>query len=173
MQIVACTYESHADAILEILNDVIAKSTALFDYRPRSPESMIEWFRLKRTHAYPVIGAVARDGALLGFATYGPFRPWPAYKYSIEHSVYVHHRHRGQGVGRALVKRLIELAEEQQYHTMIAGIDAANAASIGLHEKLGFVHAGTIEQAGFKFGRWLDLVLYQRLLVTPHEPLDG
>jgi L-amino acid N-acyltransferase len=173
MQIVACTYESHADSILAILNDVIATSTALFDYRPRSPESMIEWFRVKKTHAYPVIGAVADDGALLGFATYGPFRSWPAYKYSIEHSVYVHGEHRGRGVGRTLVVRLIEIAEQQQYHTMIAGIDAANAPSIALHEKLAFTHAGTIKQAGFKFGRWLDLAFYQRLLGTPHAPLDG
>jgi phosphinothricin acetyltransferase len=173
MQIVACTYESHANAILAILNEVIATSTALFDYRARSPESMIEWFRAKRTHAYPVIGAVAADGALHGFATYGPFRAWPAYKYSIEHSVYVHEQHRGEGVGRALVERLIQLAEEQQYHAMIAGIDAANAASIALHEKLGFVHAGTIKEAGFKFGRWLDLIFYQRLLRTPHTPVDG
>lgn len=173
MQIVVCTYESHANAILAILNDVIATSTALFDYEPRSPESMIEWFRVKRSHQYPVIGAVADDGALLGFATYGAFRQWPAYKYSIEHSVYVHKNHRGQGVGRALVLRLIALAEGEQFHALIAGIDAANAASIALHEKLGFVHAGTIREAGFKFGRWLDLVFYQRLLHTPHDPRDG
>jgi phosphinothricin acetyltransferase len=173
MQIVACTYEAHAEAILAILNDAIATSTALFDYEPRSPESMIEWFRAKRTHRYPVIGSVAADGALLGFATYGAFRAWPAYKYSIEHSVYVSERHRGRGVGRALVARLIELAEEQQYHALIGGIEAANSASIALHERLGFVHAGTIKEAGFKFGRWLDLAFYERLLATPRAPRDG
>lgn len=172
-EIVACSYEAHAGAILAILNDVIATSTALFDYRPRSAQSMIEWFRAKRTHGYPVIGAVAPDGTLLGFATYGAFRAWPAYKYSIEHSVYVHAKHRGAGVGLALVARLVELAEEQQYHALIAGIDASNATSIALHEKLGFVRAGTIKEAGFKFGRWLDLVFYQKLLQTPHEPRDG
>jgi L-amino acid N-acyltransferase len=173
MRIVACTYEAHAGPILAILNDVIATSTALFDYQPRSAESMIEWFRVKRAHAYPVIGAVATDGTLLGFATYGAFRAWPAYKYSIEHSVYVHAQHRGGGVGRALVVRLVELAEEQQYHAMIAGIDSSNAVSIALHEKLGFVRAGIIKEAGFKFGRWLDLVFYQRLLQTPRMPVDG
>ncbi len=173
MQIVPCTYDAHAVAILAILNDVIATSTALFDYEPRSPESMIEWFRAKKSHTYPVIGACGADGTLLGFATYGAFRGWPAYKYSIEHSVYVHRQHRGRGVGRALVSRLIELAEQQQYHTLIAGIDSANSASIALHEKLGFVEAGAIKEAGFKFGRWLDLVFYQRLLTTPHAPIDG
>ena len=173
MQIVPCTYDPHAAAILAILNDVIATSTALFDYEPRSPESMIEWFRAKKSHTYPVIGACRADGTLLGFATYGAFRGWPAYKYSIEHSVYVHRQHRGRGVGRALVSHLIQLAEQQQYHTLIAGIDSANSASIALHEKLGFVEAGAIKEAGFKFGRWLDLVFYQRLLTTPHAPIDG
>ena len=173
MQIVPCTYEAHAAAILAILNDVIATSTALFDYEPRSPESMIEWFRVKRSHAYPVIGAVGCGWRPARLRDLRPFPSWPAYKYSIEHSVYVHRQHRGQGVGRALVSRLIELAEQQQYHALIAGIDAANSASIALHETLGFVHAGTIRQAGFKFGGWLDLVFYQRLLATPHAPIDG
>jgi phosphinothricin acetyltransferase len=173
VRLVDCDYERHAGAILAILNDAIVTSTALFDYRPRSPESMVEWFRVKRAHAYPVVGAEADDGALLGFATYGPFRPWPAYKYSIEHSVYVRHDARRRGVGRALLVRLVELAERQHYHAMIAGIDGANAASIALHEQLGFTPAGRIAQAGFKFGRWLDLVFYQRLLATPMEPRDG
>jgi phosphinothricin acetyltransferase len=171
--IVPCTYEAHGAAILEILNDVIATSTALFDYRPRSAESMVEWFRSKRTHGFPVIGAVGADGDLLGFATYGPFRAFPAYKYTVEHSVYVDAAQRGAGVGRVLLARLVELAQEQQLHALIAGIDAANAPSIALHEKLGFSYAGTIKEAGFKFGRWLDLAFYQRLLATPHDPRDG
>jgi phosphinothricin acetyltransferase len=173
MRLIECTYESHANAILAILNDVIETSTALFDYRPRSPESMVDWFRLKRVHGYPVLGATDDAGALLGFATYGPFRPWPAYKYSIEHSVYVHRDRRGQGVGRTLLTRLVELAEQRQFHSMIAGIDAANAASCSLHETLGFVQVGRIRDAGFKFGRWLDLLFYQRVLATPAEPRDG
>jgi phosphinothricin acetyltransferase len=134
---------------------------------------MAPWFEAKRTGGFPVLGAVADDGRLLGFATYGTFRAWPAYKYTVEHSVYVHRDHRGQGVGLALMRRLIETAREQQLHVMVAGVDVTNAASIALHEKLGFRHAGTIEHAGFKFGRWLDLGFYQLLLDPPAHPVDG
>jgi phosphinothricin acetyltransferase len=172
MQFVACTHEAHAGAILEILNEAIANSTALYDYKPRPKESMVGWFKAKQTGRFPVIGAIA-DEELLGFASYGTFRAWPAYKYTVEHSVYVHRDHRGKGLGAALMKRLIDAAREQQYHVMIGGIDAANRASVQLHEKLGFVHAGTVRQAGYKFGRWLDLAFYQLLLETPERPVDG
>jgi len=173
MDIVACDHATHGAAILAILNDAIVTSTALFDYRPRPPESMLEWFRAKELRRFPVLGAVSDDGTLLGFATYGTFRAWPAYKYTIEHSVYVHREHRRKGIARALLARLIAVAEEQDHHVMVAGIDATNAASIALHEQLGFVHAGTIHHAGFKFGRWLDLAFYELRLQTPAAPVDG
>lgn len=173
MRIVSCTRGRHAAAILGILNDAIVSSTALYDYRPRPLESMTGWFEAKEAGNFPVIGAEDESGRLLGFATYGMFRNWPAYKYTIEHSVYVHQDCRGEGIGSALLQRLITLAEQQDYHLMIGGIDAANDASVALHEKLGFVHAGTIRQAGFKFGRWLDLAFYQLILKTPEHPADG
>jgi phosphinothricin acetyltransferase len=133
---------------------------------------MARWFAAKRAGGFPVLGAVD-DGRLLGFATYGTFRAWPAYKYSVEHSVYVHRDERGKGVGSALMHGLFAAAERQELHTLIAGIDADNRASIAFHEKLGFEHVGTVKQAGFKFGRWLDLAFYQRLLATPRHPVDG
>jgi L-amino acid N-acyltransferase len=173
MQFVACTCESHATPILEIFNEAIVNSTALYDYKPRAPESMAGWFKAKEAGRFPVIGAVADDAQLLGFASYGTFRAWPAYKYSIEHSVYVHKDQRGRGIGLALMRQLIAAAREQQYHVMVGGIDVVNGGSIALHRKLGFEHAGTIRQAGFKFGRWLDLAFYQLLLDTPAHPVDG
>jgi phosphinothricin acetyltransferase len=173
VKIVACYYEHHAAPILAILNHAIETSTALFDYKPRAPETMVEWFRAKAARQFPVLGAVADDGALMGFATYGTFRAWPAYKYTVEHSVYVHKDHRRKGVARALLTKLIAVAEEQDYHVMVAGIEAANAPSIALHIELGFAYAGTLHHAGFKFGRWLDLVLYERMLRTPAIPVDG
>jgi L-amino acid N-acyltransferase YncA len=172
MQFVDCTLEHHGDAILDILNDAIVHSTALYDYHPRPPESMVPWFAAKRAGRYPVVG-VLNGQELAGFASYGSFRAWPAYKYSVEHSVYVHRDHRGRGLGKALMTRLLDVAVEQQYHVMVGGIDVENAASIALHERLGFTHAGTIRQAGFKFGRWLDLGFYQRILPTPTSPIDG
>lgn len=171
--IVHCTFERHAGAILEIFNEAIVNSTALYDYNPRPPQSMVGWFDAKRAGGFPVIGAEDGEGMLLGFASYGTFRAWPAYKYSVEHSVYVHKDHRGRGLGRALMRELIAAARQNDLHAMMGGIDAANLGSIALHEQLGFKHVGTLPQVGFKFGRWLDLAFYQLLLDTPAHPIDG
>jgi phosphinothricin acetyltransferase len=173
MDLIECRPEKHSGAILDILNEAIAYSTALYDYRPRHPDSMIGWFNVKEAGRFPVLGLESGDGRLMGFATYGTFRAWPAYKYSIEHSVYVHKDHRSKGVGRTLMEGLIDIATKQQYHLMVAGIDVGNAASISLHQKLGFVYSGTIQQVGYKFGRWLDLAFYQLTLPTPVEPVEG
>ncbi len=173
MKFIACTPEAHAGAILDIFNEAIATSTALYDYQPRTLQSMQGWFQAKEAGGFPVIGAVDEGGTLLGFASYGTFRAWPAYKYSVEHSVYVHKDSRGQGLGPALMEQLILAARQQQLHVMIGAIDGANTASIALHEKLGFSHAGTVRQAGFKFGRWLDVAFYQLILETPAQPVDG
>ena len=173
MHLVDCTHAEHAGAILDILNEAIVNSTALYDYRPRPPESMDAWFATKRVAGYPVVGAMDDDGTLLGFASYGRFREREAYKYSMEHSVYVHRGHRGRGVGAALMRALIEAARLRGVHVLVGGIDLANAESIALHERFGFVHAGTIREAAFKFGRWLDLGFWQLVLDTPAQPVAG
>ena len=173
MKFIACTYEDHAAPILEIFNDAIANSTALYEYKPRTMETMQRWFKLKAEGNFPIIGAVDSANTLLGFASYGTFRAFPAFKYSVEHSVYVHAGHRGKGVGRALLLEIIDAARVQNLHLLIGGIDAENLASIALHESLGFSHSGTIKEAGFKFGRWLDLAFYQLKLETPAQPVDG
>lgn len=173
LNVVRCDFERHADAILAIFNEAIVNSTALYDYQPRTPQSMLPWFDAKRAGNFPVIGVEDADGGLLAFASYGTFRGWPAYKYTVEHSVYVHKDHRGQGLGRMVMRELIAAARRNDVHAMIGGIDATNAGSIALHERLGFKHAGTLPQVGFKFGRWLDLAFYQLLLDTPAHPCDG
>ncbi len=173
MKFIECTEEAHGMAIFDILNHAIVTSTALYDYHPRPSESMRAWFEAKRTGDYPVIGALDSNERLIGFASYGSFRPWPGYKYTVEHSIYVHHEHRRHGLGQELLKQVIQRAGEQGYHVLVGGIDAENHASIRLHEKLGFSHSGTIRQAGFKFGRWLDLAFYQLTLSTPSNPSDG
>ncbi|MDC8760913.1 GNAT family N-acetyltransferase [Janthinobacterium fluminis] len=173
MQLVMCTEERHAAAILAIFNDAIVNSTALYDYRPRAPETMGPWFAAKNGNNFPVIGYEDDDGRLVAFASYGAFRAFPAFKYSVEHSIYVHKDHRGAGLGRKLLEELIEVARARDVHTLVGAIDAANGGSIALHTQLGFQHAGTIRQAGFKFGRWLDLAFYQLTLETPLHPVDG
>lgn len=173
MNLVVCEAGRHSAAILAIFNDAIANSTALYDYRPRVADNMVTWFAAKAQGNYPVIGIESDAGELMGFASYGPFRAWPAYKYTVEHSIYVDNRFRGRGLGRALLKAAIDAAEKQDYHVMVGGIDAANAVSIGLHQSLGFTHSGTVRHAGYKFGRWLDLAFYQLILRTPAAPVDG
>ncbi|WP_026841237.1 GNAT family N-acetyltransferase [Citrifermentans bremense] len=171
--IVRCNFERHADAILEIFNDAILHSTALYDYKPRTLQTMVDWFAAKRAGGFPVIGIEDSNGVLLGFGSYGTFRGWPAYKYTVEHSVYVHKDHRGHGLGQAVMRELLAVARENDVHAVVGAIDAANTGSIALHERLGFKHVGTLPQVGFKFGRWLDLAFYQLLLDTPAHPIDG
>lgn len=173
MQSVHCTREHHGEAILDIFNDAILHSTALYEYQPRTPQRIDEWFAAKVQGGHPVLGIEDDDGALAGFGSYGTFRAFPAYKYTVEHSVYVHQAHRGRGIGRALMSQLIAAARAQQYHVLVGAIDMDNQASIALHAGLGFTHAGTVRQAGFKFGRWLDVGFYQLTLTTPLQPVDG
>ena len=173
MRFVTCTHDAHASAILDIFNEAIATSTALYDYKPRAPDSMPGWFKAKEALGAPVIGAVDDAGTLLGFASYGTFRAWPAYKYTVEHSVYVHKDQRGRGIGEALLRQLIDAARARDVHVLVGAIDMANRGSIALHERLGFTHSGTIREAGYKFGRWLDVGFWQLVLETPRQPVDG
>ena len=164
--------EKQLPEILEIFNEAIINTTALYDYKPRTLDVIQNWYSQKQKGNYPVIGAFDEGGSLLGFATYGPFRERPAYKYTIEHSVYIRTDVRGRGLGTILLKEIIKQAEKQDYHVMIGGIDASNTESVKLHEKEGFVYCGLIKQAGFKFGKWLDLLFYQLILKTPEHPVE-
>ena len=172
MKVIQCD-SSYADQILAIFNEAILNSTALYDYKPRTTQMMTTWFENKERGNYPVIGIVGETGELLGFGSYGSFRPWPAYKYSVEHSLYVAAGWRRQGIGKRLLQELITRARTQNYHVLIGGIDSQNSASIQLHQRFGFQLAGTLRQVGFKFGHWLDLQFYQLLLETPSTPVDG
>jgi phosphinothricin acetyltransferase len=173
MTLIDCDESRHAGAILEILNEAIVNSTSIYDYAPRPASAMPGWFAVKRAGGFPVLGIEDDAGRLLGFASYGSFRGFAAYKYTVEHSVYVHPDHRRRGIGQRLLAALIERARAQELHLLVGGLDAANAASIALHEKAGFTHAGTISEVAYKFGRWLDLAFYQLRLQTPRQPQDG
>jgi len=163
----------YSGQILAIFNDAILNTTALFDYTVRTQEYMDGWFTSKEEEHFPVMGIVGDDDELLAFGTYGPFRRWPAYHYSIEHSVYVKKEHRGKGLGKRVLAEIIRRAEAQDYHTIVAGICSENVESIEMHRKQGFVFAGRVREAGFKFGRWLDLDFYQLLFKTPNHPGEG
>ena len=157
----------HSGQIRAIYNEAIINTTALYEYEPRSAAVMEKWYADKQAAELPVFGIECEDGegrALAGFATWGPFRQYPAYRFSVEHSVYVDVRFRRRGIGRRLLETLIEEASARGLHMLIAGIDASNAPSIALHSAGGFSHCGTVRGAGFKFGRWLDLEFWQLVL---------
>jgi L-amino acid N-acyltransferase YncA len=152
-----------AEAIRAIYNDAVLNTTAVFDYAAREPQAQRDWLQMKAEQKLPVL--VADDaGTVLGYASYGPFRPWPAYLYTVENAIYIAPQSRGKGIGAQLLSPLLQIASERGLRTMIAGITADNAASLRLHEKLGYRQAGVIREAGWKFERWLDLVFLQRML---------
>jgi len=163
--IVRDAVETDLPAILAIYNDIIATSTAVYRETPATLDERLAWWRAKLEPGYPTL--VADDnGAVLGFATFGDFRSWPGYRFTVEHTVHVGRDHRGRGVGTALMGPLIARAESLGKHVMIAGVDADNAGSIAFHERLGFERVAHFREVGFKFNRWLDLVFLQRMLGT-------
>lgn len=164
--------ENDLEAILAIYNDAILNTTAVYTYHAKTLQERQLWFRKKREEGYP-LWVYEHEGNVVGYATYGSFRSSPAYKYTIEHSVYVHKAFRKQDFGRALLETIIEDANAKGYATIVAGIDAANAKSIHLHKKLGFSAAGVVHKAGYKFGQWLDLAFYERQLNGPQNPTEG
>ena len=150
-------------AILDIINHNILYSTALYDYAVRSYEQQKNLLEEKISKNFPVIVAEL-DGQVAGFGMYSEFRFREAYKFTVEHSVYVNHNFHGKGIGKALLQELIALAKKQKLHTMIAVIDAENQGSVAFHEQFGFKTVGIIKESGYKFNRWLDSVFMQLLL---------
>lgn len=164
-------HEQDLEAMLEIYNDVIVNTTAVYDYQPHTLEMRRQWFRIKEAQGFPVFVA-EEDGKVVGFSSIGPFRAWAAYKYSVENSIYVAADQRGKGIGKLLIAPLVEASVQLDMHTIIAGIDATNEASIKLHSSFGFKEVAHFKQVGYKFGRWLDLTFMQLLLKTPEQPVE-
>lgn len=149
--------------ILAIINYNILHSTSLYDYSPRTLEKQSDLLAEKTAKNFPVFVA-EMDGKVAGFGMYGEFRFREAYRFTVEHSVYVSEDFKGKGLGAKLLTRLIEEAKSQNLHTMIGVIDAENKESILFHEKFGFQTVGIIKESGYKFDRWLDSVLMQLFL---------
>ncbi|MFV8333483.1 GNAT family N-acetyltransferase [Flavobacterium sp. GSP14] len=150
-------------AILDIINFNILHSTALYDYTIRSFEQQKNILEEKIRKGFPVLVAEL-DGIAVGFGMYSEFRFREAYKFTVEHSVYVNENHNGKGIGKLLLQELIQLAKNQKLHTMIAVIDAENQSSVEFHEKFGFKTVGIIKESGYKFDRWLHSVFMQLII---------
>jgi L-amino acid N-acyltransferase len=164
--------EQDLGVILEIFNHAIRHTTAVYSYDPYSPKMMMDWFLEKQQNNFPVFVSTDKKKTVTGFVTYGTFRTRPAYKYTVEHSIYVHPDHRQKGIASHLMKHIIQVAEDAQLHSLIGGIDAENTLSIDFHEKFGFTAVGNLKEVGYKFGKWLDLVFMQLILETPLHPKE-
>ena len=164
MAIIIREYQkSDAAAILDIINYNILNATALYDYTIRSLEQQESILESKIQSGFPVIVA-ENNGEVVGFGMYSEFRFREAYKFTVEHSVYVNQTNQGLGIGKLILTELIQLAKKQGLHTMIGVIDAENQNSIDFHHQFGFKTVGIIKESGFKFGRWLDSVFVQLIL---------
>jgi L-amino acid N-acyltransferase len=149
--------------MLNIINEAIIHTTALYDYEPRSFETQKIWFEKKISDKMPVIVA-EYENQTIGYGTYGIFRPFEGYKFCVEHSIYIAKEFRGKGIGKKILEELIKLGTDQGFHTMIAGIDAENLASYEFHKKYGFREIGRFHEVGYKFNKWLDVIFMQLML---------
>ena len=148
--------EQDLPAMLEIYNDIIINTTAVWQYDTHTLEMRKEWFKTKQEQGFPVFVA-EENGTIVGFSTYGSFRAWQGYKHTVENSVYVASNQRGKGIGKLLMQPLIQAAQQQGIHAIVAGIDAENEVSIKLHQQFGFVEVAHFKEVGWKFDKWMDL----------------
>jgi L-amino acid N-acyltransferase YncA len=156
-------HEDDLPAILAIHNDAVLTTTAIWNSTPVDLEDRRAWLAARRRAGYPVLVA-DQAGEVAGYASFGDWRAWEGYRFTVENSIYIRADRRGHGIGSALLAPLVAAAGRLGKHVMVAGIEAGNAASIRLHHRHGFVQVGHFREVGEKFGRWLDLVFLQRTL---------
>ncbi|MBC3198168.1 GNAT family N-acetyltransferase [Pseudomonas poae] len=161
--------ESDLPAIRAIYNDAVLNTTAIWNEQPVDLANRQAWFQARQAQGYPILVSIEND-EVTGYASFGDWRPFEGFRYSVEHSVYVRHDQRGKGLGPRLMQALIERARTCGKHVMVAAIESGNLASIHLHERLGFITTGQMPQVGIKFGRWLDLTFMQLALNPGAEP---
>ena len=154
--------EAELAGILAIYNHAVAQSTAIWNDVLVDLDNRLEWWRGRVGAGFPVLVAIDEEGSVLGYASYGPFRPFDGYRQTVEHSVYVAESARRRGVATTLLAALEARARAAGMHVMVGGIAADNQASLDLHRRLGFSETGRLPEVGQKFGRWLDLVFMQK-----------
>ncbi|PAU52600.1 GNAT family N-acetyltransferase [Pseudomonas indica] len=154
--------------IREIYNDAVLNTTAIWNEKTVDLANRRAWLAERNAQGYPVLVAVDEQDQVLGYASFGDWRTWDGYRHTVEHSVYVKNDHVGAGIGKALMRALIDRARALGKHVMVAGIESENRASIHMHQQLGFVHVGQLREVGTKFGRWLDLTFMQ-LIINPQR----
>lgn len=159
--------------LLALHNDAVRRLDAIWTEIEDTLEERTAWAEARAAAGFPILVAVDDEESLLGYASYGTYRAKTGYRLTVEHSIYLWDKAQGKGVGKALMRALIQQARQDGLHAMIGVIDAKNAASIRFHEGFGFVHAGHLRQVGFKHGRWLDQVNMVLLLNEDAAPRSG
>ena len=158
--------ESDFDEITAIYNEVLTTSTAIYNDTPVTRANRIELWQGRLQLGYPMLVAVA-GGRVAGFATFGDFRPWPGYRFTVEGTIHIHSSARGQGIGTRLMNEIADRARALGKHTMLAGVDSENQASLRFLERFGFKHVAYFPEVGYKFGRFLNLHFLQYWLTPP------
>ena len=162
--------EEDLPAILDIYNHVIINTTAVYSEKPHTLQMRKDWYDDRLRSNFPVyVGDFG--GQIAGFSSFGHFRAWPCYRYTVEVSVYVEASFRGRGISKLLLSALVKRAEEMNIHALIAGISADNEVSVNLHRSFGFEEVAHFKQVGYKFGRWLDLKFLELLLDNKPKPI--
>lgn len=159
-------FEADLPAILEIYNDAVLNSTAIWIETTADLDNRRAWLVSRKAAGFPVLVAEGgpEGGAVVGYGSFGEFRAYEGFRYTVEHSVYVTEEAQGRGVGKMLLKALIEEARGMGKRVMVGAIDASNYASLALHEHMGFEETGRMPGVGEKFGKRLDMVLVQLML---------
>ncbi|MEL7158817.1 MAG: N-acetyltransferase family protein [Actinomycetota bacterium] len=150
----------------DLYNALIDSTTVAWTDEPQTLRQRRAWFRRQQRNDHPVLVAENATG-VVGFAAYGSFRgsgKWPGYRHTVEHTIHVDGESWGRGIGRSLLEELIARARRSDVHVMVGAVDGDNIDSIRFHERCGFVEVARMPEVGFKFGRWLDLVLMQRII---------
>jgi phosphinothricin acetyltransferase len=155
--------EADVPTIREIYNYEVRHGTATFDTEPKTLEDRLAWFREQRQHPYVVLAAEV-DGETVGWGCLQPYRPRPAYRFTTEDSVYVHQDWRGKRIGTAILGRLVEIARENGFRSVVAVIAEGHPDSEALHARFGLEHVGRLRKVGYKFEQWLDVVFMQLML---------
>lgn len=161
--LVRLAVENDLPAILEIYNDIIVNTTAVWHEEPHTLVMRQEWFNQRKQLGFPIFVATENE-QIAGFSTIGPFRPWWGYRFTVENSVYVATESRGRGVANLLMQPIIDAAIELKLHAIVAGIEASNEISIALHKKFGFTEVAHFKEVGWKFNRWMDLKFLELIL---------
>jgi L-amino acid N-acyltransferase len=165
MNIRICPAETtHIPAVLEIYNEAVLNTTASYDYEPHTLEQRTKWFEQHQQLGLPIFVALNDTDQVVGWGSLSKFREKIGYQYSVEHSVYVAADQRRRGIGRLLLRALIEAARNLGKRVIIGGVDASNEASVQLHLSLGFEQVAHFKQVGYKFDRWLDIIFLQKIL---------